>query len=178
MDWRYVQVRSSVRRSRSGMALLSFLFATTGCFHYSPAPLSRLSEGDEVRVRLSEGGATRLRGGERNQLAQVDRTVQGDLVRINGEFLMVSLPVAPRQAAPYARFPEMYRRVAISLDDVLVVELKHLDRKKTGILLASAGVAFVAFVLNHFRGEFGGTTEPPPDSGPGEMSWPFIQLHR
>lgn len=175
---RYLQVRSSVWGSRSGMALLSLLLATTGCFHYTPVPLSRLPEGGEVRVRLSERGATRLGGGEGNQLAHLDRTVEGDLVRVNGEILMVAVPVAARHAAPFARSPAMYRRVAIPLEDVLAVELRELDRKKTGIVLAGAGAAVFAFVLYHFGGEFGGTTKPPPDPGPGEMTGSSLQFHR
>jgi hypothetical protein len=138
---------------------------TLGCFEYRPVPLTTPPVGKEVRVHLTDAGYNRLSETTADGVPRLRRTMDGSLISADGQRLLVA--VASWQGRPGTR-ETLHQRIAVPVSDVISLERKLLDRRKTTLVAAGAGAALVAFIAYYVSGEFGGTTSPFPEPGPGE----------
>jgi hypothetical protein len=151
------------RPYRRAVALALLVLQAAGCFRYSAASLASLPEGRPVRVRLTEAGLGRLAPEQRAQLPDQDPVLEGDLLQATAEGLLVAVPVSVNATGRFERTRAIYQRVSIPVQDVIGVELKQLDQKRTGLIAAGVGAVFVAFVVSYVTGVFGGSPTKPDD---------------
>jgi len=111
------------------------LAALPACYGYAPVEPATLSPGAELRARLSAVEAERLA----DVLPGVDRLVEGRVLEADGEGFLLLVPVAQRQAG--SSLQTLNQRVRLSRDQVIEVELKRVDRLRTGLLIAAGAVA-------------------------------------
>jgi hypothetical protein len=150
--------------ARRWIAVLASPFVVTSCFHYASVPVGSVPIGKEVRISLTDSGYAHLRDSIGDQFPRLRKSVEGPLIGVDDLRLLVALHVSAGTSAG----AELQQRVAIPRADILGVERKILDRKKTSIIAAGAGVALGILVYQWVSGEFGGTTHPIPEPGPGE----------
>ena len=60
------------------------------------------------------------------------------------------------------RQQELGQRLAISRSEILGIESKQLDTRKTGAVTAGFAAVLTLFVVKQFSGFFGGTEREPP----------------
>lgn len=135
------------------------------CFQYAAIPVGAVRQGAELRVNLTEAGYTHLKDSVGDQLPRLRNRMEGVVVSMNDERLVLGVAISSDR--PAAR--EMQQRIGVPLPDILGLERKSLDRKKTGIIVAGAAAALAVFTYHWISGEFGGTTQPAPETGPGEV---------
>lgn len=136
-----------------------------GCFEYRQIPLTTAPIGKDVRINLTEDGHTRLVQSVGNDMPRVGQTFNGTLISRNDQWLLVG--VESWAGRPGTR-EGLQQRITVPVSDVLGLQKKLLDNKKTTIVAVSTGAAVIAFIAYYVRGEFGGTTSPFPEPGPGE----------
>jgi hypothetical protein len=100
-----------------------------------------------------------------DQLPRLRKVIEGPLIASDDQRMLIALPVAMGRGETNAM---LQQRVAIQLTDVLGVERKLLNKKETGLIVAGAGAALLAFISYYVSGQFGGTTSPYPEPGQGE----------
>jgi len=157
-----------VKRGISSAARIAALLPTlvgAACFQYVPIPPAEAPVGKEVRLHLTDAGLARLRDSLGDQLPRLGKTIEGPLIASQGQRLLVGVPAWNGPESPRDGFQQ---RVSISVSDLLGVERKKLDKRKTSLIVAAAGVALGAFVVAHVSGVFGGTTGPYPEPGQSE----------
>lgn len=148
------------------------LFALTGCFSYTPVAVDAVSPGAVTRVRLSAAEANRLQ----ESVPLAGRVVEGRLVAGTGDILLLDIPTLPGATAH--RGVVLHQRIQLPLEEVIELELRRLDRWKTGGLVA-AGVIAVGFVIaRQFGGGTASSNLPPGGGGPAEGQGLFgLPLH-
>jgi hypothetical protein len=170
--------RSRIRWVRVAVAF-SVIVPATGCYHYTRVPVERVSEGQEVRVLLSESGVRELETLLLDHVRTMDRTLIGDVLEVGPDRLLLAVPTAPQGGGLLERSRTLYQRTAVSRENMLDVELRQLDRGRTGLVAGGAAALFAGFLVYRFSGWFGGTTVAQfPDGEPVEMrSLPRFQPH-
>ena len=149
--------------------LMALVMVVSGCARWVPARVGEVPVGTDVRLRLSDEGAAEL-----GELTGTHRSeVSGQLLRWGSE-VMVS--AALRTAGAGANSSGLRQRFVVDEDDILGVDVRELDRTRTGLFVG--GVAVVAgsaivWVVSQLAG--GGTAAPsdPPPPGPSE---PFVRI--
>lgn len=151
--------------TRAGL-ILAFLLTVSGCARWVPAQLGTVPPGTDVRLRLSEDGALRLE--ELTGAGAVE--VTGELLQWEPE-VMVSTGLAGAGANPALR-----QRIVVDPDEVVGIDVREVDRTRTGLLVggvvAAAGSAVAWALVNIIQGSEGAPNGPPTD-GPQE---PFVRL--
>ena len=154
-------------RTRAGLAL-ALLLTVAGCARWVPIQPGTAPPGSDVRLRLSGEGADRL-----EELIGT-RTVEvtGELIQWEPEVL-----VSTAVANPGARVgPGLRQRIVVDPGDVVGMDVRELDRTRTGLLVggvvAAAGSAIAWALVNIIQGTEGASNRPPTD-GPQE---PFVRL--
>src|SRR5690606_25218383 len=105
------------------------LAALPACYSYAPSDSATLRPGTELRARLSAVEAERLA----SVLPGVDRLVEGRVLEANGEGFLLLVPVAQRQTG--GSLQTLHQRLWLGRDQVIEVELKRVDRLRTGLLV-------------------------------------------
>lgn len=144
------------------IAAVSLTALLAGCFSYAAVPPERPSPGTELRVELNERGQERLRS-----LTGRGRIhVEGTLVRRESDTFVLSSPLP----LGGARLPNraLEERLQIPTEDMASVQVKELDRVRSGMLVIVAVGATIAAVTRIFEDDPGGVVEPPGPPGPGE----------
>lgn len=137
---------------------MTLCLAAGGCYSYRPIDVSDVRSEMEVRARLSTSQAEELS----EALPLEDRLLEGTVVDNSSMELTLLVPVAHTSRS--GRVETLSQRLGIPWSGILEVELKQLDRWRTGILSAT-GALFVGFVLYKTLGE--GSSSETPGGGPG-----------
>jgi hypothetical protein len=143
------------------------LLGLTACFTYTPVQVAEVSPGVMARARLSVPAAARV--GETVPLA--GRMIEGRVVTGDAVSLLLEVPSA-RDAAGHSGLT-LYQRVQLPLDDVIELELRRVDRWKTGGLVAAGAVAIGFLVVRQFAGGSASSNLPPGGGGPAEVAFPL-----
>ena len=153
--------------TRTGLILV-LLLTISGCARWVPAQLGTVPPGTDVRLRLSEDGAAQLAEMTGAGAAEVT----GELLQWEPEVLM-STALAPTAGR---LDPGLRRRLVLDPDNVVGIDVREVDRTRTGLLVggvvAAAGSAIAWAVVNIIRGSEGTPNSPPTDV-PAE---PFVRL--
>ena len=136
--------------------VMAGLFAAGGCYHYLPSSPQEVATGQAVRLRLTPDEATKY-----TDLRLTNpRLLEGKVVDRSADGVMLDATVGVNNAATGAR--ALTQRLNVALSGVLDVELKELDRAKTGFLVGG-GAVIAGLVIGKVSGAFGGTEIPPTD---------------
>lgn len=140
----------------------ALLFALPACYSYVPVELDALNPGAELRARLSAVEAERLS----EMLPVVDRVLEGRVLEGDGEAVLLLVPVATRQTG--GGLQTLNQRLRLGRDQVVEVELKRLDRWRTGLLVTTGAVVVGVLAARILEGGRSGTRDPgtgdPPES--------------
>ena len=143
--------------------ILTSLLLTGACYSYRPARLESITPGSSVRVRLSQDAAEQLMA---DGLSST-RLLDGILLQNGGQNLLLDTETGT--GGPGQRI--LRQRLTIPVGGVTEIELKQLDRTKTGVALG-VGVAVVGTVIAaQLAGGFGSDNDPGPE--PGELRVPL-----
>lgn len=137
--------------------LLPLLLLTTGCYSYVPTAADTLRPGTDVRARLSPAGVATLA----EAVPSAPRVVEGKVVERGDGGLLLEVPATTFERG--VRLETLHQRVRIAEKDILEVELKRLDRGRTGLVVAG-GVAAAVVTFLQLRGDPGEGEQRP---GPG-----------
>jgi hypothetical protein len=111
-----------------------------GCYRYVPADLSAVQPGREVRVRVSETESNRFAA----VLTPGVRVLEGEVVELTGQSVLLQVPVAAMDQG--SRIETLSQRLDVSRSGILDVELRQIDKTKTGLLVGGA-IAIGGFIL-------------------------------
>lgn len=136
--------------------VLLLLLSSPGCYSYRATTLDALRPGDEVRVRISPDEAERLA----EALVSDDRLVVADVLEQSASALLVETQAAP-VVAPGAR--PLRQRISIPVQEIREVEMRELDRVKTGLVGGVIAAATAWLLIEQLQGGSGRPDTDPPD---------------
>ena len=138
---------------------LSLLLFTTGCFSYIPVTsVSDVGPGISVRARVSPTASARIAP----LLGATDaRLLDGTLISQSADTLIVEVPIVMQDAREFGHTPN--QRVSIPRGDLIELEVRRLDRLRTGAIAGGAAIVIGGILVNSLRGEPG--KEPLPGGG-------------
>jgi len=127
---------------RSSLVLLLALsLSASGCYKYIPTSAMEVTPGQAVRVRLSAAEAARYQ-----DLRLADpRLLDGTVVERTAGELVVEATVGANDPTRGTR--ALIQQVTVPLEGVLGVDLKELDKVKTGLLVGGGGAVVLAAIL-------------------------------
>lgn len=144
--------------------------ALAGCYSYVPVRASELAPGTPVRVWISAEHAERLAP----ILGRRDRELTGTLAGRGGDgALTLSVPVAVSHAGLSRQW--FRQRIEIPPPALVDVEVRRLDRWKTGGVVAAALAAVGYLVVEAFSGH---TETDPGESPKGGVDRVVVPLRR
>lgn len=135
------------------------LLGVSGCFAYTPVSLDTVQPGENVRVRITPEQAQEIDA----LLMRETRILDGVLLERGPSFL-VEVPVAT-QLQGGAR-QSLNQRILLPREGIVEMELKSLDRVRTGLLLGGAGALVIGTVIFTLTKELGGDTRTDPPAPP------------
>lgn len=144
---------------RSSLVLLLAVTLTgSGCYKYIPSSAMEVTPGQAVRVRLSAAEAARYQ-----DLRLADpRLLDGTVVDRTAGELVVEATVGANDPTRGTR--ALVQQVSVPLEGVLGVDLKELDKVKTGLVVGGGGAVLLAAILaagDALGGDDAGGTDVP-----------------
>ncbi|GMV05107.1 MAG: hypothetical protein AMXMBFR53_13870 [Gemmatimonadota bacterium] len=155
---------------RSSLVLLLALTTLTGsgCYKYIPSSAMEVAPGQTVRVRLSAAEAARYQ-----DLRLADsRLLDGTVVDRTGGDLVVEATVGANDPTRGTR--ALVQQVSVPLAGVLGVDLKELDKVKTGLLVGGGGAVLLAVILK--AGDALGGEDPGGNDVPEARRVPLFRF--
>ena len=145
-----------------GVGLLS------ACYTYQPIEIADLTPELEVRTRVSGAEADRLS----EFLGSDDRVIEGTVADLGANSFLLVVPVVS-SIERGGRGGGLSQRVEMQKSGVIEVEVKELDRTRTGIVAGVLGVAIGAMVIRQLNQDQGGGENPVPPSPPEDTVFRF-----
>ncbi len=129
----------------------------SGCFAYTPVALDSARPGEDVRVRISAEQAREIDA----LLLRETQVLDGRLLEVGPSFLL-EVPVASNLQG--GAMQSLNQRIRLDRSGIVGVELRQLDRTRTGIVVGGAGIIVLGAVVWALSRELGGDTrtDPPP----------------
>lgn len=130
----------------------------TACYTYQPIEIAELTPELEVRTRVTGAEADRLS----DVLGSDDRVIEGTVQELQGDNLLLLVPVV--SAIDRGRGGDLNQRVELPRAGLVEVDVKRLDRQRTGILLGTVTAVVGALVIRQLNQDQGGgdVVDPPP----------------
>ncbi len=142
-----------------------------GCYHYVPGELSDLGPGTDTRVRITESEASRfatiLPGGDR-------RLLEGRVVQRGTDSLLLQVAVSSNLVG--TRVETLSQRIDLAQHDITNVELRRLDKWKTGLLIGGAAGVGTALLVSTLTGAFNSNAQQPGDGGRDTIVPVFLRI--
>lgn len=136
------------------------IFLLAGCYSYAPARPEALSPGTEVRAHLTGAGSDRLL--DVNGLDA--RRLEGEVLDVGEGRIVLSVPVPVDPGTP--RYRGLEERVILPFGDLAGLEIREMDRTRTGLFAGGAVVvagSILAAALSGDSKSEEGTGLPPPN---------------
>ena len=137
------------------------LVPLAGCYSYATlSGWEALTVDGDIRARVTDAGKLRLS----EALPEYDNRVEdgeleGKVVELSQEDLVLLVSGVDEAGL---RQQELGQRLGISRNEILGIESKRLDTRKTGAVTAGFAVVVSVFILKQFTGFFGGVERAPP----------------
>jgi len=154
-----------------GMRSVAFgvmVLLLSGCYAYVPVEPTQVRPDQDVRVRLSMAQARELDP----QFVGERRVLEGRVLEVGADFLL-EIPVATGWVGTSAQ--SLHQRVRIPVGEITEVDVRSLDRGRTGILVGGALGLIIGVVVHALVRESGGDPRPTP-LPPDELRIPFHRL--
>lgn len=146
------------------------LCALTGsaCFSYHVVSPDEVSPGQDIRLRLTVEEAAKYQ-----DLRLADpRLLEGQLMSAGGFEILVRASIGTGDPTRGTRV--LVQDVSVSRSGILEVELREMDRTKTGLLVGGGGAVIVAAILRSGRGS--GRRSGPGDEVPEARRIPLLRF--
>jgi hypothetical protein len=134
------------------------------CYRYAPATLDAVPVGASVRAQISSQAELALR----DSFGVNMRVLTGTLVDRQERRLLLQVRTASGAEAFGSQ--SLYQRIAVSPQDVLRLDVRKLDRVKTGVLTAILAGAAAIVAIKIIGDRRPGTPDVPPGPPP-EHIW-------
>ncbi len=126
------------------LVLLLLVLVLSGCAVYIPRPVdSPLPQDTEIRARLTNSGAVRLTG----LFGQPVREIEGRFLGSPSDSLQFALLSAREYGLPWNH----EQRLTLARTEVLTLEEKKIDGKRTALLVAGTGTVVGITIAALFR---------------------------
>lgn len=144
-----------------GLAALTTLMTGTACYRYVPAEIETTPPGTGVQLLVTRNGAREAE--EAGALEGDEPRVKGTVERIEGDDLLLRVPVAQRQRGFTTN--QIDQSVRVPIGEIVSFQRREMNALATSLIIGGAVVgvgAMVAVIVDPF-GWSNGDTEPPPD---------------
>lgn len=155
-------------RVRRVPILLLSLPALVGCHAYRAGTPEDLRTGTEVRARLSPGEAGRLE----SLVAPRNRALEGRIEEVDPDSVLLRVTVHNELRG--ARVQTLQQRVRVARSGILDMEVREMDRFRTGILVGGAVAVLTAVAIDRWGGGGEGGDDPGPP--PAEARIPLLRV--
>jgi hypothetical protein len=141
-----------------------------GCYTYAPVQSSALSPGTGVRARVSATAAERVAP----LLGVSDaRVLTGTLIDNQSGTLIVEVPTIA-QASVGSSGQSLNQRISIAPGDLVEIESRKLDRRRTGLVVGAAAVVAASATIAALKG--GPGLDRPPGGSSTDAKIPLWRL--
>jgi hypothetical protein len=130
-----------------------------GCYEYVPTTVEAAPGGARVRAMLTADGRRLLE--ERFQVQNEEGAIEGELLERSSDQVRLFVPSVPLGEAYRGR--PLYQQVELPAKDILRLELRKLDRSRTGLLVGGVAALATAVTVRILTG--GEPGRPPGDGG-------------
>ncbi len=145
-------------RNRACCLLALFLCPTLGgCYTYTVMPVEQIPVGADVKARISGEEADRL---TQELGSEQDRVIAGELTDKQASDILLSVPKSVQHSAGPSS--TVYQRITVPRSSLFEVEVRRLDKWKTGGLMALAAALVSVIAIKQF-----GNNGNPGGSGKG-----------
>lgn len=161
--------------TRTGLALLAVVVASSGCYRYVPSSADLAPPGEDVRILVTRVGAAQLT--QVSPGAAATGTVAGRLEGIEGDDLLLSVPVGERREG-FMTY-DLTQTIRVPRGEILNLDRREFDRAGTafiGVAAAAVGTGIIVGIMKGFGGTGGPDDPPPPEDFTftlGRFSFPF-----
>jgi hypothetical protein len=156
-------------RHMKRLAVLTSIWLA-GCYTYAPVQSSALSPGTGVRARVSATAAERVAP----LLGVSDaRVLTGTLIDNQSGTLIVEVPTIA-QASVGSSGQSLNQRISIAPGDLVEIESRKLDRRRTGLVVGAAAVVAASATIAALKG--GPGLDRPPGGSSTDAKIPFWRL--
>ncbi len=141
---------------------------SSACYTYMPAQVETIPAGDHVRVVVTRQGRLALP----ESFEPEGPFITGKFVRVEADRFFLSIPVAQQQQGFFVS--QIAQEISLRTGEVVQMELRKLDRAKTGLFVvgtAAAAAAVVYGIIEAGRRPEGGN---PP--GPEEFRFRLFSI--
>ncbi len=135
-----------MRRFMSLLAVILVIPALVGCYRYSTVDFDSVAPGDVVQVRVTPEAMDRLPASFQN-----GEVMKGAVVQLTDDQLVLNrhLPSIPGR----------YERISLAHHEVADLEVRDLDRTRTGLLVAGTAAVGIPAVSGIAGGAWGALGE-------------------
>lgn len=160
-----IVIDSLIKRRSAAVLIALLVLPAMGCYEHVAASTAIGPAGTEVRVLLSDSGYARIAREVLHDVPTLKRSVTGELVQANEREVLLAVRVWTNERDPGNALSQ---RIGIPRADILQLEVKQVDRRKTAVLAVAITLGVTAFVVSLLSGQFGGSTVGSGPSG-GEL---------
>ena len=161
-------MKSTPGSSLKGVCALLGATLLSACYTYQPVEIADLTPELEVRTRVSGAEADRLS----EFLGTNERVFDGTVEEVNASNLLLRVPVVSSiERGP--RGGGLNQRIEVTRSGVVEVEVKELDRQRTGIVAGALTVIVGALVIRQLNQDQGGGDVNPPPPPPEDRGLRF-----
>jgi len=144
-----------------------------GCYSYTPIEPAAAPAGSEVRARIT--GAASDRVGP--MLHTFDtRVLVGSVVENNAGSMVLQVPTGAMPNVAEVIVP-LQARIPLNASDLVSLEARTIDKKRTTILFGMIGVGIAAGVTAALRAGGGGDQGKSPEEPPPINRIPIWRIH-
>jgi hypothetical protein len=135
-------------RNRAVCLLVLFLLPSLGgCYTYATMPVDQVPVGADVRARISGAEADRL---TQELGREQDRVITGELVDKRESDLLLTVPSLIHSSV--ASNDRVYQKLSIPRSSILEMDVRRLDKWKSGGLMALAAALVTVIAVRQFGG--------------------------
>lgn len=127
---------------------------STGCYAYRPVDFDQVRVDSDVRARLTAQQVDELNG----VLQPGSRVVEGRVLEQDGSSYLLLVPVFAERRG--SRMETLHQRLDIPRSGIVEVEMRELDRVRTGIAIGAGAVVLGAVVIGTLREAALGDRDP------------------
>ncbi len=156
----------------AGAVLLCTLPSLVSCYTYLPIETDAAQPGLGVRARVSASAASRIAP----LLGTADaRQLSGTLIDNGRDTIIVEVPTIARlESGSFVQ--TLHQRVAIPRGDLQDLEMRKLDRVRTGVVVGAAGILLGAVLFTKLQNERG-RENLPGGTGTDALLIPLFRFH-
>jgi hypothetical protein len=151
---------------RPVLVLMALL--TAGCHAHTPLPLSQVTPGEQVRMRISQEQARALE----HLLLRERQVLDGTVVEIAPQLLIEVFVATHLQGGSRQ---DLRQRIALEPSEVLGVERRELDKFRTGLAITAGSAILAGSIVMALTRESGGDTRGS-EPAPGELRGPTVHI--